>query len=125
MPPLVIDLRRTEDARDVVHRAVQALAEGSCVAFPTETDYVVAASGRRDEAIARLAAIVLAIGSQGTAKSDHTEFLPFLAPLPGGKPNIKPAVIATIEGLIRARRLPMAIVALLAEDIRSTMKPAE
>jgi hypothetical protein len=74
---------------------------------------------------ARLAAIVLAIGSQGTAKSDHTEFLPFLAPLPGGKPNIKPAVIATIEGLIRARRLPMAIVALLAEDIRSTMKPAE
>jgi len=59
MPPLVIDLRRTEDARDVVHRAVQALAEGSCVAFPTETDYVVAASGRRDEAIARLAAIVV------------------------------------------------------------------
>ena len=46
MPPpmqsLVIDLRRTEDARDVVHRAVQALAEGRTVAFPTETDYVVA-----------------------------------------------------------------------------------
>ena len=46
MPPMVIDLRRTEDPRDVVHRAVQALAEGRCVAFPTETDYVVAASGR-------------------------------------------------------------------------------
>ena len=25
MPPLVIDLRKTEDARDVVHRAVQSL----------------------------------------------------------------------------------------------------
>jgi len=46
MPPMVIDLRRTDDARDVVHRAVQALAEGRAVAFPTETDYVVAASAR-------------------------------------------------------------------------------
>jgi len=46
MPSLVIDLRRTEDARDVVHRAVQALAEGRTVAFPTETDYVVASSAR-------------------------------------------------------------------------------
>jgi len=45
-PPSLIDLRRTEDARDVVHRAVQALAEGRPVAFPTETDYVVASSAR-------------------------------------------------------------------------------
>ena len=59
MPPMVIDLRRTEDARDVVHRAVQALAEGCCVAFPTETDYVIAASGRRDDAANRLASIVV------------------------------------------------------------------
>jgi protein-tyrosine-phosphatase/tRNA A37 threonylcarbamoyladenosine synthetase subunit TsaC/SUA5/YrdC len=46
MPPMLIDLRRTEDFRDVVHRAVQALAEGRPVAFPTETDYVLAASAR-------------------------------------------------------------------------------
>jgi protein-tyrosine phosphatase len=58
MPPMVIDLRRTEDPRDVVHRAVQALAEGTCVAFPTETDYVVAASGRSGDAATRLAALV-------------------------------------------------------------------
>lgn len=57
MPPMVIDLRRTEDARDVVHRAVQALAEGCCVAFPTETDYVVAVSGRRGDAAERLAGV--------------------------------------------------------------------
>jgi protein-tyrosine phosphatase len=50
----VIDLRRTEDARDVVHRAVQALAEGRLVAFPTETDYVVAASAREPQAVATL-----------------------------------------------------------------------
>ena len=59
MPPMVIDLRRTEDARDVVHRAVQELAEGRLVAFPTETDYVVAASGRRADAAARLASVVM------------------------------------------------------------------
>ncbi|MEI6504329.1 MAG: Sua5/YciO/YrdC/YwlC family protein [Planctomycetota bacterium] len=58
MPSMVIDLRRTEDARDVVHRAVQALAEGHCVAFPTETDYVVAASGRSGPATSRLGGIV-------------------------------------------------------------------
>lgn len=54
MPTTVIDLRRTEDARDVVHRAVQALAEGRLVAFPTETDYVVAASAREPRAVATL-----------------------------------------------------------------------
>ena len=54
MPTTVIDLRRTEDARDVVHRAVQALAEGRLVAFPTETDYVVAASAREPQAVATL-----------------------------------------------------------------------
>jgi protein-tyrosine-phosphatase/tRNA A37 threonylcarbamoyladenosine synthetase subunit TsaC/SUA5/YrdC len=54
MTPMVIDLRRTDDARDVVHRAVQALAEGRAVAFPTETDYVVAASARHEAAAERL-----------------------------------------------------------------------
>jgi protein-tyrosine-phosphatase/tRNA A37 threonylcarbamoyladenosine synthetase subunit TsaC/SUA5/YrdC len=54
MPPLVIDLGRADDARDVVHRAVQALAEGRLVAFPTETDYVIAASGRCAAAAAAL-----------------------------------------------------------------------
>jgi protein-tyrosine phosphatase len=57
MPPTVIDLRRTEDPRDVVHRAVQALAEGRCVAFPTETDYVIAASGRCGDAAVALASL--------------------------------------------------------------------
>jgi len=54
MPPMVIDLRRTDDFRDVVHRAVQALAEGRSVAFPTETDYVVASSARAAAAADRL-----------------------------------------------------------------------
>lgn len=44
MPPTVIDLRKAEDTRDVVHRAVQCLVEGRLVVFPTETVYGVGAS---------------------------------------------------------------------------------
>jgi protein-tyrosine-phosphatase/tRNA A37 threonylcarbamoyladenosine synthetase subunit TsaC/SUA5/YrdC len=57
MRPMVIDLRKTEDARDVVHRAVQTLAEGRFVAFPTETDYVVASSIRDATAVSRLVSL--------------------------------------------------------------------
>ena len=55
MAPAVIDLRTAEDPRDVVHRAVQALAEGKLVAFPTETVYGLAASALNEEAVQRLA----------------------------------------------------------------------
>lgn len=54
MSPTVIDLRKAEDARDVVHRAVQALAEGHAVAFPTECDYVAAAAVRIPAAVERI-----------------------------------------------------------------------
>ena len=57
MQPTVIDLRRTDDARDVVHRAVQALAEGRCVGFPTETDYCIAGSLRHPATVAHLLAL--------------------------------------------------------------------
>lgn len=54
MAPNVIDVRNAEDVRDVVHRAVQALAEGQLVAFPTETVYGLAASARDEAAVERL-----------------------------------------------------------------------
>lgn len=54
MPPIVIDLRSAEDSRDVVHRAVQALAEGCLVAFPTETVYALAASALSETAVEKL-----------------------------------------------------------------------
>jgi len=57
MPPLVIDLRRADDARDVVHRAVETLAAGRLVVFPTETDYVIAASARHAADIGMLDAV--------------------------------------------------------------------
>lgn len=57
MPPAVIDLQQSEDRRDVVHRAVQALAEGHLVAFPTETGYSVAGSAFSPAAMSRLASL--------------------------------------------------------------------
>lgn len=54
MPPVVIDIRSAEDSRDVVHRAVQALAEGELVGLPTETVYGLAASALNEKAIDRL-----------------------------------------------------------------------
>ena len=54
MPPIVIDLRKADDSRDVVHRAVQTLAEGKLVVFPTETVYGVGASARSVEGVEKL-----------------------------------------------------------------------
>ena len=54
MPPVVINLRKADDSRDIVHRAVQTLAEGKLVIFPTETVYGLAASARRGDGIRRI-----------------------------------------------------------------------
>jgi len=86
MPPIVIDVRNAEDTRDVVHRAVQALAEGQLVAIPTETVYGLAASACRADAVERLLKVkgrptgqpmALAIKSAEEA----TDFVPDLSPL--------------------------------------------
>jgi tRNA threonylcarbamoyl adenosine modification protein (Sua5/YciO/YrdC/YwlC family) len=54
MPATVIDLKKADDARDVVHRAVQALAEGQIVVFPTETVYGIAANALDPAAVLRM-----------------------------------------------------------------------
>ena len=86
MPPVVIDLRKAEDIRDVVHRAVQALVEGKLVAFPTETVYGVGASACHSGAVADLMAakdrpqgapFALAIKSAQEA----ADYLPEMSPL--------------------------------------------
>ncbi|MEX2121405.1 MAG: Sua5/YciO/YrdC/YwlC family protein [Pirellulales bacterium] len=86
MPPVVIDLRSTDDSRDVVHRAVQALAESKIVAFPTETVYGLAASALSEEAVGRLLAalpaeqprtLTLAVKSADEA----LDYIPDLGPL--------------------------------------------
>lgn len=86
MPPIVIDIRKAEDSRDVVHRAVQALAEGKLIALPTETVYGLAASACRADAVDRILQVKgrpsgqpmsLAIKSADEA----IDFVPDLSPL--------------------------------------------
>lgn len=50
----VIDLRRAEDPRDVVHRVCHALAEGELVVLPTETQYTIVGSALNSEAVTKL-----------------------------------------------------------------------
>jgi protein-tyrosine phosphatase len=54
MPPLVIDVAKADDRRDVVHRAVEALAHGAVIGVATETVYGVACRADRVDAIERL-----------------------------------------------------------------------
>ncbi len=86
MPPLVIDVRRADDVRDVVHRAVQAVAEGDLVVFPTETVYGLAARALDSGAVERLVEIkgrrkdhplTLAIKSADEAR----DYAPTMSPL--------------------------------------------
>jgi protein-tyrosine phosphatase len=57
MAPLLLDVTATDDPRDAIHRAVQALVEGKVVALPTETVYIAAASALNDRAVERLLAL--------------------------------------------------------------------
>jgi tRNA threonylcarbamoyl adenosine modification protein (Sua5/YciO/YrdC/YwlC family) len=86
MPPVIIDVHSAEDWRDLVHRAVQSLAEGGLVAFPTETVYGIAASALNENAVTRLVEaksrdrgkpLTLAIKSADEA----LDFAPDLSPL--------------------------------------------
>lgn len=54
MPARVVKLKNSEDLRDVVHLAVEALSAGKIVAIPTETVYGIAASALNEQAVERL-----------------------------------------------------------------------
>lgn len=132
MSPLVIDVRQTDDPRDVIHRAVQALVEGKLVAFPSETVYILAASALNQQAVQRLAAIrqmpaneplTLAIRST----DDALDFAPQLPPLglrlarrcwPG--PVTMEVEDAQLESVIQ--RLPEEVQALVAPEKRIRMR---
>jgi protein-tyrosine phosphatase len=86
MPAVVIDVRAADNLRDVVHEAVQAVAEGKLVVFPTETIYGVAARALDPQAVLRLSQVkcrkpnqpfTLAIKSVDEAR----DFAPDISPL--------------------------------------------
>ena len=57
MSPTVINLKESEDIRDVVHRVVQSLAEGNIVGVPTESHYCFVAAGTCKAAVERACAL--------------------------------------------------------------------
>lgn len=86
MPPVLIDVRAAEDLRDVVHRAVQAVAEGKLVVFPTETVYGVAAQALDADAVTRLIEVKgrkpghpLALAIKGV--DEARDYVPNMSPL--------------------------------------------
>ena len=85
MPPVVIDLRNADDSRDVVHRTVQALAEGHLVALPTETVYCLAASALSQQAVDRVSSLATGSAQELTlaikSADEALDFAPHLGPL--------------------------------------------
>lgn len=82
----MIDLRHADDRRDVVHLAVQSLAEGKLVAFPTETLYGLAASALCPAAVERLQAVVEPSADDPLALAlkspdEAIDFVPAMSPL--------------------------------------------
>ena len=51
----VIDWKNADDPREVVHIAVQAVAEGHIVAVPGDCSYLLVGSGLHENAVSRLA----------------------------------------------------------------------
>jgi len=52
----ILDWRKSDDPRDVVHLAVQALAEGHVVSLPSTSGYLLIASGLSEKAVLQLRA---------------------------------------------------------------------
>lgn len=86
---VVVAIQQADDPRDVIHQAVERLVQGDLVVIPTETRYVIAADGLREEAVRRLRELgarhelgcgVLAVTSNLRA----LDYVPDIGPL-GGK----------------------------------------
>ena len=82
----MIAIQEAEDPQDVIHQAVERLAQGDLVVIPTETRYIVAADGLHAAAVQRLTALglrhelgagVLAV----TSDSRALDYVPDLCPL--------------------------------------------
>jgi L-threonylcarbamoyladenylate synthase len=53
--PEVIDIRRADDPRDVIHRLCEVLSAGRLIALQTETQYTICGSALSTEAAAQVA----------------------------------------------------------------------
>lgn len=125
MPPVVLDLRGTDDNRDMIHLAVQALAEGKLVAFPTETVYVVAASGLNEDAVHRLQGLRADPATQpfilGVKSADEAlDYVPDLSPL--ARRLARRCWPGPVSLLVDDRH-PDSLLTQLAEPVRAAVAP--
>jgi protein-tyrosine phosphatase len=65
----VIDIRRADDPRDVIHRLCELLSAGKLIALPTETQYTICGSALSVEAAGQLATLGEADGVEVIVKS--------------------------------------------------------
>lgn len=81
----ILDLRTTDDPRDIVHRSVQALVEGEVVGVPTDTVYGLAASALSETAVERLfeikgrdeiAPLAISVASREAAEDFYCQLSP-------------------------------------------------
>lgn len=125
MPPIVIDVRKVDDQRDIVHRAAEALTAGKVVAFPTETVYGIAASALNEEAVNRLAQLkgrrpghplALAIKSA----DDALDFIPDMTPL--GRRLARRCWPGPVT-LVLDNRHPESVVCQLPQAVQEAVSP--
>jgi protein-tyrosine phosphatase len=83
----VIDWKSASDPRDVVHLAVQAIAEGHVVAVPSDCSYLLVASGLQKDSVAQLSQL-----SQTRKTQSPSLVLRAPAELQDYFPSVSPAI---------------------------------
>ncbi len=81
----ILDWRKSDDPRDIVHLAVQALAEGHVVALPSNYTYLLVASGLHPNAVEQLCQIAArtserAISLLVRASDETLDYFPDISP---------------------------------------------
>ncbi|XZE19005.1 Sua5/YciO/YrdC/YwlC family protein [Pirellulaceae bacterium SH449] len=81
----VIDWKSASDPRDVVHLAVQAIAEGHVVAVPSDCSYLLVASGLQKDSVAQLSQLAQTGRSQSPSlvlrsPSELQDYFPSASP---------------------------------------------
>jgi tRNA threonylcarbamoyl adenosine modification protein (Sua5/YciO/YrdC/YwlC family) len=108
--PQIVEIRRSDDPRDAIHRACHRLADGDLVAFPTETVYVVVASPLSSTGMEKLVALQPDSRRTVLLKSsfelwDHAPRMPVIADKLSRRAWPGPLTIslptASIEGVFR------------------------
>jgi protein-tyrosine-phosphatase/tRNA A37 threonylcarbamoyladenosine synthetase subunit TsaC/SUA5/YrdC len=79
--PEVLDWQTVADPRTVIRRATRALRAGRVVVFPTESEYTLAASALRPEAVERLRAGASPLSVAVRGAGEARDWMPLMGPV--------------------------------------------